>query len=37
MHTCDDDPCPWICSVCGVMYVVRSLARDCERRHERNT
>lgn len=24
----------WTCSVCGAVYVVQILARDCERKHE---
>jgi hypothetical protein len=26
-------PDPYKCAVCGVGYVVRTLARDCENRH----
>lgn len=25
----------WVCAVCGARYVIRPLARDCEKRHER--
>lgn len=27
-------PCSFHCIVCGIAYVVPSLARDCESRHE---
>lgn len=28
---------PWACEYCGHIYVVQSLARDCEARHDKET
>ncbi len=30
-------PSPWMCAVCGARYVVPSLARSCETKHQTTT